>query len=310
MSKPIQPIEERRRMRMAERLKLDQVPGWVHAIGLGGTVLIFVFFLIVFVIFKEVPVWADWVPADEFISPQYGERIYADSVFRTRMNTWSNLVYLCFGFYAIALAIYDWKRKLPLERGYLPAAPAIGFLFGLAGIYLGLGSGFFHASLTRYGQQCDVGAMYAMMICMVAIAIGSWLPRIQIPRNPKIFASWPLIAVLVVYGSGYFSYYKWDYSFSTISNYLTGMLFLFAGVSLIQPGKYLQIRWFIAGVGSILLGSKVRDLDIADRFTGPDSIFQGHAVWHVLSCLLFVFLYLYFRSEERDTTNSTQKGNS
>ena len=80
---------------------------------------------------------------------------------------------------------------------------------------------------------------------------------------------------------------------------ISRMLFLFAGVSLIQPGKYLQIRWFIAGVVSILLGSKVRGLDIADRFTGPDSVFQGHAVWHVLSCLLFVFLYLYFRSEER-----------
>ena len=81
---------------------------------------------------------------------------------------------------------------------------------------------------------------------------------------------WPLIAVLEVYSSVYFSYYKWDYSFSTISNFLTGTLFLFAGVSLIQPGKYLQIRWFIAGVVSILLGSKVRDLDNADSFTGPE----------------------------------------
>jgi hypothetical protein len=299
MSNPVQPIEERRRMGMAERLKLDQIPGWVHGIGLGGTAIVFGFFLIVFVGFKEVPVWAEWVPADEFISPEYGERIYPDSIFRTRMNTWSNLVYICFGFYAIALAIYDWKRNFPLERGYLPTTPAIGFLFGLAGIYLGLGSGFFHASLTRYGQQCDVGGMYAMMICMAAIAIGSWLPRIQVPRIARIYPSWPVIAVLVVYSSVYFSYYKWDYSFSTISNYLTGTLFLFAGVSLIQPGKYLQTRWFIAGVVSILLGSKVRDLDIADRFTGPDSIFQGHAVWHLLSCLLFVFVYLYFRSEER-----------
>lgn len=301
MSNPFQSIENRRQLRMIERLKLNQLPGWVHAIGLGGTGLVLIFFLIIFAIFKDVPVWADWVPADEFISPEYGERIYPDSISRTRINTLSNLVYICFGFYAIALAIYDWKRKLPLERGYLSNAPAIGFLFGLAGIYLGLGSGFFHASLTRYGQQCDVGAMYAMMICMAAIAIGSWLPRIQLPVNPKIYPSWPVIAVLVVYSSVYFSYYKWEYSFSAISTYLTRTLFLFAGVSLIQPGKYLQTRWFIGGVVSILVGSKVRDLDIASRFTGPDSIFQGHAVWHLLSCLLFVFLYLYFRSEERVT---------
>lgn len=279
---------------------MDHLPRWVHGIGLGGTLIVFLFFLVLFGVFQEVPVWTDWTPADEFLQPEYGEQIYPDSIFRTRINTWSNLVYICFGFYAIALAIYDWKRNWSLARGYLCATPAIGFLFGISGIYLGLGSGFFHASLTRYGQQFDVGGMYAMMICMVAIAVGSWLPQIQFRRNSKIYPSWPIIAVLAIFSSIYFSVYKWDYSFARISNYLTAVLFLFAISSLIQPGKHLQIAWFVAGVASILLGSKVRDLDIADQFSAPDAIFQGHAVWHFLSCMLFVFLYLYFRSEERE----------
>jgi len=296
----VPPIEKRLQMGMAERLKLDKLPRWVHGIGLGGTGLVLLIVSIVFAAFKDVPVWADWVPADEFIHPEYGEQIYPDSVFRTRINTWSNLVYVCFGFYAIGLAIYDWKRKLPLERGYLIFAPVLTCLFGLSGIYLGLGSGFFHASLTKYGQQFDVGGMYATMICLVGIAVGSWLPRLQFPRTRHIFPSWPVLAVIMVFGSVYFSYYKWEYSFSQISTYLSGTLFLFAGVSLIQPGKYLQLRWFVAGVLAITLGSKIRDLDISDQFTGPDSIFQGHAVWHLVSCLLYVFLFLYFRSEERD----------
>jgi len=296
----VPPIEKRLQMGMAERLKLDKLPRWVHGIGLGGTGLVLLIVSIVFAAFKDVPVWADWVPADEFIHPEYGEQIYPDSVFRTRMNTWSNLVYVCFGFYAIGLAIYDWKRKLPLERGYLIFAPVLTCLFGLSGIYLGLGSGFFHASLTKYGQQFDVGGMYATMICLVGIAVGSWLPRLQFPRTRHIFPSWPVLAVIMVFGSVYFSYYKWEYSFSQISTYLSGTLFLFAGVSLIQPGKYLQLRWFVAGVLAITLGSKIRDLDISDQFTGSDSIFQGHAVWHLVSCLLYVFLFLYFRSEERD----------
>ncbi len=107
----------------------------------------------IFLALRDQAVWADWVPAEEFLHPEYGERIYPDSVFRTRMNTWSNIVYVCFGFYAVALSIYDWKRNWSLERGYLTFAPVQTFLFGIAGIYLGLGSGFFHASLTRYGQQ-------------------------------------------------------------------------------------------------------------------------------------------------------------
>lgn len=294
------PEEIQEKMGLASRLKLQNLPTWVHWIGLGGTGIVFFIFLILFLLYKEIPVWDGWTPANEFLNPEYGERIYPESIFRTRMNTWSNLVYICFGFYAIALAIYDAKRKLPLMRGYLSSTPVVGFLFGLAGIYLGLGSGFFHASLTRYGQQCDVGGMYAMMICLAGIAVGSWLPRIQFWRKRKLYPSWPIIAALVIIGSVYFSYYKWEYSFSEISSYLTSILFLFAFVSLIQPGKYLQVGWFVAGVLAIILGSEVRDLDIADQFTGPDSIFQGHALWHVLSCLLFVFLYLYFRSEERE----------
>jgi hypothetical protein len=300
MPKSLEPIEKRLQLGVAERLKLDKLPRWVHGIGLGGTGLVLLFAIFVFAAFKNVSVWADWVPADEFINPEYAEHIYPDSVFRTRINTWSNLIYVCFGFYTIGLAIYDWKRKLPLERGYMTFAPVLTFLFGLSGIYLGLGSGFFHASLTKYGQQCDVGGMYATMICLVGIAVGSWLPRLQFPGTRRVFPSWPVLAIIIVFGSAFFSYYKWDYSFSQISTYLSGTIFLFAGVSLIQPGKYLQLRWFLAGVIAITLGSKIRDLDISDQFTGSDSIFQGHAVWHLVSCLLYVFLFLYFRSEERD----------
>ncbi len=142
--------------------------------------------------------------------------------------------------------------------------------------------------------------MYASMMCLAAIPIGSWLPRVEIPWTRRALDSWPLIAALVVIGSLYFTYYKWDYSFSEVSGYSTGVLFIFAGVTLFQPGKYLQIRWFVAAFVAIVIASQIRTFDIQDRFTGPDSIFQGHAIWHLISCLLYVFLFLYFRSEERE----------
>lgn len=300
MNEFVDPLEKRLRLGTAARLKIDHLPKWVHGVGLGGTLAVLLVFIVVFLAFKDVAVWTDWEPAGEFKNPQYGERIYPDSVFRTRMNTWSNLSYILFGFYAIALAINDWKKGHPLQRGYLTYTPIQSFLFGLAGIYLGLGSGFFHASLTHYGQQCDVGAMYASMICLAAIPIGSWLPHVEVPWTRRVLHSWPLLAVLVVFGTLYFTYYKWDYSFGDVSAYTTSVLFVFAGATLFQPGKYLQIRWFIAALCAILLASQIRTLDIQDRFTHPDSIFQGHAIWHLISCLLYVFMFLYFRSEERE----------
>lgn len=285
---------------LTKRLKLDGLPAWVHGIALVGTGILLLIAVGIFWWGKEVPVWSDWKPAAELLHPEYGERIYPDSVFRTQMNTWSNFVYILFGFYALALGIYDWKRKWPLRRGYLTFAPMQTLLFGLTIIYLGLGSGFFHASLTHYGQQWDVGAMYATLIALVSFAFGSWLPKMRIPKTNQMLSTWPLLSLGIILGSVYFTYYKWEYSFTEISGYLSGILFLFAGLSAITPGKYLQFRWFFGGVVALVLGSRIRDLDIADQFTGPDSVFQGHAIWHVLTCVMYVCLFFYFRSEERE----------
>lgn len=299
MNKQADLIEQRLRLGVQARLKMDNLPRWVHGVGLGGTLAVFVFFIVVFMIFKDAAVWTDWVPAREFTDPEYGERIYPDSVFRTRMNTWSNLAYILVGFYVIALGINDWKKGLSIARGYTAQAPIQSFLFGVALIYLGLGSGFFHASLSRFGQQCDVGAMYAMALCMTAIPVGSWLPRAEIPGTQRTLPTLPLIAALVVFGSLYFTYYKWEYSFGDISGYLTGVLFIFAAASLFQPGKYLQIRWFITAFVLVILAANIRELDMEDNFTSPDSLFQGHAIWHLATSLYYFFIYLYFRSEER-----------
>jgi len=299
MSEKMDPIDERLHLRMTARLKIDHLPRRVHVLGIGGTLAILAVSIVLFLVFNNVAVWADWQPASEFTNPQYAERIYPDSIFRTRMNTWSNLAFILFGFYAIALGINDWKKGLPLQRGYLTHTSSQSFLFGAALIYTGLGSGFFHASLTRYGQQCDVGGMYSTMLCMAAIPVGSWLPRVELPGTRHTFPSSPLIAALVVFGSLYFTYFKWDYSFGAVSTYFGSVLLIFAGITLIQPGKYLQVRWFILAIATIILAAKIRELDIQDQFSSPDSIFQGHAIWHLMSSLYYVFIFLYFRSEER-----------
>jgi len=78
-------------------------------------------------------------------------------------------------------------------------------------------SGFFHASLTRYGQQCDVGGMYAPTdFCMVAIAVGSWLPSAEYQRNLSVFfPAGQFLAIITGFlAQCIFSYYKWSNSFS------------------------------------------------------------------------------------------------
>lgn len=299
MREEIDPIEERLRLGIPKRLKLDRLPGWVHGIGLGGTLVVLVIFMGVFMAYKDVNVWEGFHPADEFLTPQYAETIHEHSVFRTRMNTWSNLAFVLVGFYAIAMAIHDFRKKKSLMRGYIAHTPAQSALFGVAGVYMGLGSGFFHASLTRLGQQCDVGAMYAMMIILTAFCLGSWMPHVPRKKEKPAISTWPVLVAISVTASIYFFIYKWDYSFSNVSRPLSWTLIAFSVISLIQRRKHLQIRWFILAIATIVSASYIRQLDIKGTFSSPDAICQGHSVWHVLSAFYFAFLYLYFRSEER-----------
>ena len=118
-------------------------------------------------------VWRDWTEAKELRRPAYAERIYPDDLLRTRANSWSNLTYVLVGFYAIALGCHDLRRKRSAEDGYLIHTPPMSILFGVTCCYLGFGSGLFHASLTRWGQQLDVAAMYAPLLACIAINLGT-----------------------------------------------------------------------------------------------------------------------------------------
>jgi hypothetical protein len=98
-------------------LNIGQLLKWVHWTGLGGTLLVLIGPVLIFLKLKNQTVWAEWVQAEEFLQPEYGGRIYPESVFRTRINAGSNIFYVCFGFHAIGLTIYYWKRSWTLGRG-------------------------------------------------------------------------------------------------------------------------------------------------------------------------------------------------
>lgn len=299
MTDELEPFEERRRLGVVRRLKLEGLPRWVHGVGIGGTLVVLLLFIGVFAAYRDVNVWEGWTEAREFSEPSYAERIHPHSVFRTRMNTWSNLAYIFLGLYAIGLAIHDFRNPRPLSRGYLVSTPMQTAVLGVAGLYVGLGSGFFHASLTRLGQQCDVGGMYATMFVLGSFCVGSWAPYFPRFGAERRFPTWPLIVIASVGATIYFSVYKWSYSFGEVTRPITLMLFVFVIVSFLQRSKSMQIRWFILAVVSIIGGGYIRELDIQGTFSSPDAICQGHSVWHLLSSLFYAFLYFYFRSEER-----------
>jgi hypothetical protein len=58
-----------------------------------------------------------------------------------------------------------------------------------------------------------------------------------------------------------------------------------------------MVRWLVFSSAALVAGIVCRQVDVAGRFSGPDSWLQGHALWHVLTSLSLGCMYFYYRSE-------------
>jgi len=141
-----------------------RLPVWVHAVPLESLLILVLALLQVISAWEGRPVWEDWPASSELHHPAYTEAVHLEEVVRTHANTWSNLAYVWVGLYGLAIGCHDLRHASAPGSGYLVRTPALSLLFGLACCFLGFGSGLFHASLTRLGQQLDVAAMYSPLL--------------------------------------------------------------------------------------------------------------------------------------------------
>jgi hypothetical protein len=248
-------------------------------------------------------IWNSITGSSELRRSNYAERIYRQNFFRTRANTWSNLAYIALGFYAFAWAAQDRRRASPttstsrtVAASYVVATPALSVLFGLTCCGLGFGSGYFHATLTRFGQQLDVASMYGPLLVFLTFNLGRWWPRVIFSPLRLNAPSWPLLCSLVVLTSALLFYYKWSMS---ATNVLSTLILCVAACSLVdrfRPAPRPLLRWQLFSIIALIAAVTCRQLDVAGRFSGPDAWLQGHALWHLLTAMSIGCTYLYYRS--------------
>ena len=282
-----------------ERAKINDQPNWVHVFAWASFLVITAGFVVLFFVYRDVNVWQGWRESNGLRNSSYSERIYIESIFRTRANTWSNLAYVFVGLYAIALGLHDRTRASMPGNGYLVNTPALSILFGVGCCYLGFASGLMHASLTRWGQQLDVASMYAPLLALIAISLG----KLWSMARPNAVNLWPLLALGAVVASVYLYIYKWEMSsVRVLSTLIVLTAVLRSPIYFLQP-RY-SLRWIVLSFAALVLAVICRQTDVAGNFSGPDAWFQGHAVWHVLTAASLGFVYLYDRSEYAPPTPS------
>lgn len=302
----LQPPLDRKRMNATPPANTDAsfatrgltgLPLWVHACAWGGILAVVLLLIGASHSYDGRNVWRDWTESRELRQPAYAERVFLDDFFRTQANTWSNLAYFLVGFYALALGCHDRRRNPPVAGGYLVNTPSMSLLFGFTCCYLGLGSGLFHASLTRWGQQLDVAAMYAPLVVFIAINIGRWVPRVKTGGHRGSFSTWPILIGLVLVVSFLLYHYKWSMRSGVVLPALLLTVGAFAWLDRLRPRRQMALRWLGLSTVALVAARLCWQLDVAGKFSGPDAWLQGHALWHLLTGFSLASMYLFYRSE-------------
>lgn len=192
---------------------------------------------------------------------------------RQPINTVSNAGFLIVGFWLLKR-----YRRVPQVR-----------VIGVAALFVGVLSAFYHATSSYVGEVLDLGSMYLLVGGIVAFN----LQRLDV-MGVKASEVWAaaislvgMIALFFIRGPG-------------------GVIFdvmILAAISL-ELIWYLRNRarvdlpsytYFWSALGCYAIALTIWWLDSAKIVCFPESLwFQGHAVWHWLGALNFFFLARYY----------------
>lgn len=236
-------------------------------------------FLITIVLLWRLPadVWADWEPATCLATGCFCESFNSDSPIRQPANTLSSLAFVLSG----ALAMI--RPGKPSRMTYLYSV-----IMGLSIAIIGVGSAFYHASLTFIGQFFDVFGMFLLAAFMLVYA---WERIWDLRRTTtlglylalNLFLSWLQIAIPDTR----------RYAFAVVL--IVALLFEY--YFRLKKKPPIGAHLLSLGIGLLAIAYLIWILDNTRLLCNETSLLQGHAIWHILGAVSVFFLYRYYVSE-------------
>ena len=219
------------------------------------------------------------------------EAVRWESLIRQPANVWSN-----FSMFAVA-AVVLWLSRRKSDQNVLTANPAYSRLYAVGLPLTGLGSMFFHASLTHIGQWVDLIGMYFLATVLYLYNYS----RLRPLRTRTL---------LLLYVASVTFFTLLMYFVPQANDILFGVLILVFVFFVIFTQRKLKTKvrgkYIILAVVSYYSGSTFWILDKELKLCAPDSLLQGHALWHILAALATLFVYLFFRSESAMSARATK----
>ena len=226
------------------------------------------------------PDWAMYPPATCTATRCFCELPRVGSLIVQPTNSWSSYGYAFAGFLMIILS-----QGRGWVSGFHRHAAA---WFGVTAIFVGLGSVLLHATLTLWGQFADVMGMYLVSGFMLVSAIARW--RNMSARNAVILYLGVVAGLLAVL-----------YLIPEVRRSLFAVVLLAAitvEMTFARPRRPgVQVSYYLFGIVIKAVALIIWNLDQNGFVCAPESVFQGHAVWHLLGATSLWCTFLYYRSE-------------
>ena len=157
-------------------------------------------------------------------------------------------------------------------------------------MYLSFESAFFNASLTYLGQRVDMNGTYGITLVLVSIALYHVFHKIRLARLGK------QVWIVALVGS-ILAFLQIALLISSAILLPSLILTLLAAIAInyVQFRKKRSALVAIASLVFMMVAVRFRTLDVQKVGCDPQSLLQGHSIWHLLTALSSVCSYSFFR---------------
>ncbi len=237
-----------------------------------GLISVIIAIIMMFSIQKLNPDWSSWRQAT-CLPNCFNETIH-DGYLRQPFNTFSSFGYLFVGVYVLALP----KLKSNKQKFH----KIMKLIFGLSLVITGLGSAFYHMSLTFVGQTTDVAGMYLIAVLIILYALFRD-KNISISQFVGYYLGANLILLIPLILSP-----------ELRRNLFAGLIIIGLLLDYFRDKKDKKL--LLASASVLAFGFIFWLLDSLKLFFNPNSWLQGHVIWHYCGALACLILYKYYQN--------------
>jgi len=208
-------------------------------------------------------------------------------------NTFSNFGFILMGFYIAWLA---YKNNFSSENRMTTTLFYPAYFASIV-VFLGPGSMALHATNTYWGGFIDVFSMFLFSSFVCSYALMRWFSLTEIQFVLLYFFS------LAISSLAYLSPFNTMVPLVDLSNYCFGIALIIGSIFELrlryERGHKIKAGWGWLCLFTFLLAFYIWYLSRTQDslFCNPESLIQGHAIWHLLNALATYFLYQFYTSE-------------